>query len=157
MITQDQLDNMIQCFSSVFLDCYSLFSFLLQNPPPDFNLVKPALPHLAKLLTYNDRDVLADTCWALSYLTDGSNEKIQEVLNTGLIHRLVELLYSDDNSVLTPALRAVGNIVTGDDAQTDAAINAGALNVMPRLLQHARLNIVKEAAWTVSNVTAGGC
>lgn len=88
-----------------------------KNPPPDFNIVKAALPTLAKLLYYNDKDVLADTCWALSYLTDGSNEKIQAVLETGLVDKLVYLLSSDEITVLTPALRAVGNIVTGNDNQ----------------------------------------
>ncbi|XP_030760627.1 importin subunit alpha-1-like [Sitophilus oryzae] len=126
-----------------------------KNPFPDFEAVRPALPTLAKLLSYQDRDVLADTCWALSYLTDGNNDKIQAVLDTGLINRLVELLDSPESLVLTPALRAVGNIVTGNDVQTDAVINAGALNVMTKLLQHYRLNIIKEAAWTISNVTAG--
>ncbi|VEN64090.1 unnamed protein product [Callosobruchus maculatus] len=126
-----------------------------KNPPPNFELVRPALPTLAKLLNYSDLDVLGDTCWALSYLTDGSNDKIQEVIDTGLVPRLVELLYSPENTVLTPALRAVGNIVTGNDQQTDVVINSGLLNVMPKLLQHSRLNIVKEAAWTISNITAG--
>lgn len=88
-----------------------------KNPPPNFELVRGALPTLAKFLHYNDRDVLADTCWALSYLTDGSNDKIQEVLDTGLCGRLVELLGHEDLMVLTPALRAVGNIVTGNDMQ----------------------------------------
>lgn len=53
----------------------------------------------------------------MSYLTDGTNEKIQEVVDAGVVPRLVELLNCDDLQVVTPALRAIGNIVTGNDTQ----------------------------------------
>lgn len=53
---------------------------------------KPAIPALERLIHSNDEEVLTDACWALSYLSDGTNEKIQAVIDAGPCPRLVELL-----------------------------------------------------------------
>jgi len=107
------------------------------------------------LLYSLDDEVLIDACWAVSYLSDGSNDKIQAVLEAGIPRRLVELLMHASTSVQTPALRSVGNIVTGDDVQTQAIINNGALSALLSLLSSSKDGIRKEACWTISNITAG--
>src|SRR3989338_6296366 len=62
------------------------------KPIPDFNLVAPALPTLAHLLYNSDEEVLTDACWAISYLSDGPNNRIQAVIDANVVRRLVELL-----------------------------------------------------------------
>uniref|UniRef100_H3ASY1 Importin subunit alpha n=1 Tax=Latimeria chalumnae TaxID=7897 RepID=H3ASY1_LATCH len=127
-----------------------------KNPPPDFSKkVCPCLNVLSRLLFSSDPDVLADACWALSYLSDGPNDKIQAVIDSGVCRRLVELLMHNDYKVVSPALRAVGNIVTGDDIQTQVILNCSALPCLLHLLSSLKESIRKEACWTVSNITAG--
>ncbi|KAF1815223.1 ARM repeat-containing protein [Eremomyces bilateralis CBS 781.70] len=126
-----------------------------KTPQPDWQTIAPALPVLAKLIYSLDDEVLIDACWAISYLSDGSNDKIQAVIDAGIPRRLVELLMHASTSVQTPALRSVGNIVTGDDVQTQVIINSGALPALLSLLSSSKDGIRKEACWTISNVTAG--
>jgi hypothetical protein len=102
-----------------------------------------------------DDEILIDACWAISYLSDGSNDKIQAVIESGVCRRLVDLLLHSSTSVQTPALRSVGNIVTGDDLQTQVVIASGALPALLTLLSSPKDGIRKEACWTISNITAG--
>lgn len=135
---------------------WTLSNFCRGKPQPDFELIKPALPTLARLVHSSDEEVLTDACWALSYLSDGTNDKIGAVIETGVCPRLVELLMHTTPAVLIPALRTVGNIVTGDDVQTQMVINCQALPCLLHLLTHNnKKSIKKEACWTISNITAG--
>ncbi|KAL3582984.1 hypothetical protein D5086_017316 [Populus alba] len=135
---------------------WTLSNFCRGKPQPQFEQVKPALPALERLVHSTDEEVLTDACWALSYLSDGTNDKIQAVIEAGVCPRLVELLLHPSPSVLVPALRTVGNIVTGDDMQTQCIINTGALPCLLSLLTHNhKKSIKKEACWTISNITAG--
>ncbi|XP_041999379.1 importin subunit alpha-4-like [Salvia splendens] len=135
---------------------WTLSNFCRGKPPTPFEQVRPALPVLRQLIHLNDEEVLTDACWALSYLSDGTNDKIQAVIEAGVCQRLVELLLHPSATVLVPALRTVGNIVTGDDAQTQFVIDNQVLPCLQQLLtQNHKKSIKKEACWTISNITAG--
>ncbi|KAF6165601.1 hypothetical protein GIB67_021871 [Kingdonia uniflora] len=135
---------------------WTLSNFCRGKPQPSFEQTKPALPILGRLIYSTDAEVLTDSCWALSYLSDGTNDKIQSVIEAGVCPRLVELLGHPTPAVLIPALRTVGNIVTGDDIQTEIMIRHQALPCLINLLtgEHKK-SIKKEACWTISNITAG--
>merc|ERR1719277_2780810 len=134
---------------------WALSNLCRGKPPPPLEWVSPALTVLAQLVHHSDCEVLTDACWALSYLSDGPNDRIQAVIQAGVCGRLVELLLHTSPLVQTPALRVVGNIVTGDDLQTQVILQSGALPSLQKLLSHAKKAIRKETCWTISNVTAG--
>ncbi|KEH18646.1 importin subunit alpha-like protein [Medicago truncatula] len=134
----------------------TLSNFCRGKPQPLFEQLRPALPTLELLIFSNDEEVLADACWALSYLSDGTNDKIQAVIEAGVCGRLVELLLNPSPSVVIPALRTLGNIVGGDDMQTQAILDHGSLPCLLSLLTHNHEETIrKEACWTISNITAG--
>lgn len=134
---------------------WTLSNLCRGKPPPPLEWVTPALPTFTNLISSIDVEVLTDACWALSYLSDGSNDRISAVINSGVCGRLVELLGHPSPLVQTPALRTVGNIVTGDDQQTQAMLQCGVLGPLMHLLSHSKKSIRKESCWTISNITAG--
>lgn len=126
-----------------------------KEPPPPTGTIQELLPALNVLIHHTDVNILVDTVWALSYLTDGGNEQIQMVIDSNVVPKLIPLLAHVEAKVQTAALRAVGNIVTGSDEQTQVVLNCDALSYFPTLLTHAKEKIRKEAVWFLSNITAG--
>ncbi|XP_056165373.1 importin subunit alpha-4-like isoform X2 [Syzygium oleosum] len=135
---------------------WTLSNLCRGKPPPPFEQVKPALPALRHLINSEDVEVLIDACWALSFISDGSNQNIQFVIEAGVCPRLLELLVHPSPKVLVPTLQALGNIVSGNDAQTQAVMEANIIPPVVSLLQHAEFEIKKEAAWAISNAISGG-
>jgi importin subunit alpha-6/7 len=124
--------------------------------PPNWSLIKKAVPQLAFLLSSNDEQIALDACWAISYLSDGDSHHVQAVVEAGVTPRLLQLMKNIHSEVHTPALRAVGNLITLNDNQSEYVTEQpeviDALHTL--LISHERSSR-KEAAWTLSNISAG--
>lgn len=137
---------------------WTLSNFCRGKPHPDFQQLRPSIPLLVNLLQVEDEEILVDTCWAISYISDDptpNNDRIQEVIEYGFVNHLIRLLDHPSPLVVHPALRAVGNIVTGNDEQTQHVLDEGVLPYLKKLLHNDKVGIRKEACWTISNITAG--
>ncbi len=152
---------LLDCFgdlsrkSLVRTAAWALSNFCRGRPQPSFDVVQPALGVLGSLINGDDPELLADVCWALSYLSHGPNDRIQAVLDTGVLPRLVQLLDHHEVTVQTPALRCIACIVSGDEQQTQKVIDLNALVQMAKLLESSEHAIRKEACWAISNITTG--
>nr|CCC90972.1 putative importin alpha subunit [Trypanosoma congolense IL3000] len=125
------------------------------KPAPPLDLLLPALPYLATLLHHHDPEIVTDASWAISYISDGPHERVQAVIDGGVVPRVTELLGSATTPLQTSSIRTIGNIASGNDAQTQVIINCGVLGMLGPLLTHRKREIRKETCWTISNIAAG--
>ena len=148
---------------------WSLSNMCRGKPLPDFEATKICVPELARVLKYyqvghnleeKHKDVLVDAAWALSYLSDGNEDRIQAVLDTGCVPVLMQHLDNSFNQrepkhIVTPVVRVLGNFVSGSDSQTQAVIDGGMIERAQQLLRNPRKNVRKETCWLLSNIAAG--
>eukprot|EP00965_Chrysotila_dentata_P241977 6204615-Pleurochrysis_carterae.AAC.4 len=116
-----------------------LSNLMRGKPGPERELIEPAIPSIVRLLDIDDEELLADACWALSYLTDTNNDSISMVVAAGAISPLMRRLGCGIEKVTTPAMRALCNVLTGSDEDTQAVIDAGFLQAVPYALQSTRV------------------
>mmetsp|Transcript_26294 Transcript_26294/g.47117 ORF Transcript_26294/g.47117 Transcript_26294/m.47117 type:complete len:520 (-) Transcript_26294:3032-4591(-) len=126
------------------------------KPPPQFSLIREALPILSKVIqNETSPDLLSDCLYSIASISEGNEEKIQAVIDTGVVAKVIELLNHFTHVVQMPALKIVGNIAQGSEEQTQHIIDLGVVPGIFSLLTSAKRNIQKEAVWTCSNISAG--
>lgn len=106
-------------------------------------------------MNVNDNDAKIRCIWALSYLSDGSDEQIAAIMELEICDKLVELMSSENDKLSFAALRTVGNILTGDDTFASTLIEYGVLAPLYKLLMSPQKTLKREATWAISNILTG--
>jgi len=154
------MDTLLQLIrNNSYIPLLQVSTWLLSNlcrgkPPPPWEIVSKAIPIITTLIHTQDVRILEDICWSLSYITDGENTRIQEVVNSGVIVKLIDLLSYPSFSIQTPTLRTIGNIISGEDEHTQTMIDHHVLKYLYNLLNSPKSGIRKETCWAISNITA---
>ena len=84
--------------------------------------IKSAIPVLCRAIAQSrvsDREILADCCWAISYHSDANKNKIQVVVDSKVIPRIIKNLEESTMPLLVPSIRILGNISTGTAEHTN--------------------------------------
>jgi len=126
------------------------------KPAPSWEYVKDALPYIIRIIGSQVKiEILSDACWALSYMSDGPNERIQTIVDYDVCKFVVKFLSIDYIKIQLPSLRVIGNIATGTHEHTDYILSLDVLPILKDLLESDQKILVKETCWTISNITAG--
>ncbi|MBA0606545.1 hypothetical protein Godav_018996 [Gossypium davidsonii] len=141
----------------------TLAIFCQGNPAPSFNQIRSALPILRRLIHLNPPvgvigEVCEDACLCLSYLSNGSAEQIQALIDADVCARLVMLLGLSDGKIVEHVLRTVGNIFKGVDSQIQKIMDA---HIIPSLLYLSQadnydVEVRWDAACALSNAARRG-
>uniref|UniRef100_F1KVB8 Importin subunit alpha n=2 Tax=Ascaris suum TaxID=6253 RepID=F1KVB8_ASCSU len=127
-----------------------------KKPSLSIAVLRRLAPAIVKLLSHKDNPVRQDACWALSYLTDGSDEQIKVAGDANCMPALMPLVQSGNDAEVAPAIRVFGNFATGSDDLTQMVVDAGVLECIDHVIRSAKsLSIEKECCWLLSNVIAG--
>ena len=79
---------------------------------------------------------MADCCWAISYHSDSNKNKIQVVIESGVIKSIVKNLEESSMAILVPSIRILGNVSTGTAEQTTELLNNNILLPIERVFEH---------------------
>ncbi len=114
------------------------------------------LPHFNKLLVVDDKAVLSDVLWTLSYLTDSDKFCIKKIAAAINLKKVVETMMDNEVGIRAPAIKVVGNICSATQAEVQEIIESGGLVPLQLILANSSLAMHhREVCWALSNIAAG--
>ena len=138
---------------------WAITNFFRVKPIPNIDICKKTFKIIARAVLIDnkqDEDFISDVCFFFSVLTQKYKEFNQEIIDAGLLEKIINFLDIKKKSIILTSLRIVGNIACTDNAnQTQKLIDLGVLDKLKYTLFNENISIRKETAFILSNIAAG--
>eukprot|EP01016_Furgasonia_blochmanni_P009265 TRINITY_DN13835_c0_g1_i4.p1 TRINITY_DN13835_c0_g1~~TRINITY_DN13835_c0_g1_i4.p1 ORF type:complete len:531 (-),score=92.78 TRINITY_DN13835_c0_g1_i4:61-1593(-) len=138
--------------------CSWMISNLVRGKPyPPYEKVAELIPFVVSMLGSDDDDTVSEATWALSFLADGPDSQIEEILSfDGVVERICELMHHQSHDINVPALRTCANCLTSEDESViEEYLRHDALSGLSSFLNHIKKPLRREACWALSNILVG--
>jgi len=101
------------------------------------------LPCLSALLTYHKYGVCKEACWAISNITAGNSDQINNIINANIIPPLILLLSNASYDIKIEAAWSIANICTGGTPdQVRYVVGQGCIKPLCDLLDVSDQNVI---------------
>ena len=145
--------------SYINLSAWAISNFFKVKPVLNYDICKKAFNNIARaVLIYNkdDEDFITDVCFFFSVVTHKYKEFNQEIIDTGLLQKIIKFLDTKKKNIILTSLRIIGNIACTENAnQTQKLIDLGVLEKLKYTLFNENISIRRESAFILSNIAAG--
>ena len=131
---------------------WTLSNLVRGKPGVSLEKARPVLDAFVLLCQTDNVQTIKDILWGLSYISDGENERIQAVIESGVLPLVFQCFTIPNVDIITPALRVIGNIVSGDDTQTQIMIDSGCIIPLGHAVMCDQPHLRKEGCWALSFV-----
>ena len=153
LIEQKILDKILTILAStnnekyINLSTWCISNFFKVKPIPNYNICTRAFKIIARVVlidTKENEDFISDSCSFISILTQKYKEFNQEIIDTGILQKIIKYLDIKKKSILKDNANHTQNL-----------IDLGVLDKLKYSLYNESESIRKETAFILSNIASG--
>lgn len=136
---------------------WAVSNFLKTSPISPYEIARKCLGPIVKAI-YSlpaEKEFLNDSCYILSFLTENYKQATREIIEVGVLPKLISFFSLEIPFIQLTTVRIAGNIASGNANETDYLINCGILKYLKSSIFSPKKSIRKESAWILSNIAAG--